>query len=220
MHTLLLVPTERERLHLARQPGFGVDAPCALCGFGPVAAAANARHAIARHSPERVIVVGIAGTFDPVGLPIGSAAVFPAVVMHGIGVGGASSFVSAAKLGFRHWPPPMFRDNDPDAPDQLSLNCPVPPAGGPLLTCCTASSTSTEAAERRRQFPNAVAEDMEGFGVALAGHLAGVPIAIVRGISNQVGDREFERWQIQEALEAAYLVATDLLGRSTWNDMA
>jgi len=217
VHTLLLVPTERERRHLARQSGFGAHAPCELCGFGPVAAAANARHAIAQHSPERMIVLGIAGTFDPVGLPIGSAAVFPSVVMHGIGVGIDSSFVSAAALGFRHCPTPT---GDAKAPDQLPLARPVPTAAGPLLTCCAASATPTEATERRRQFPDAAAEDMEGFGVALAGRLAGVPLAIVRGISNQVGDRGFERWQTHEALEAAYLVATDLLGRASWNDMA
>ncbi len=67
--TLVLVPTETERRHLARQRGFGVDAPCELCGFGPVAAAAQARHAIAVHEPERVVLVGIGGTFDPRGLP-------------------------------------------------------------------------------------------------------------------------------------------------------
>ncbi len=213
-HTLVLVPTEIERRHLSRQPGFGVDAPCELCGFGPVAAAARARDAIAAHEPERVILLGIAGTFDPAGLPVGTAAVFPSVLMHGVGVG-VASFVPAPALGYRHWSPSGA--GAADGTEALALAHPVPPAAGPLLTVCTAAATEAEARERRALFPDAVAEDMEGFAVALACRLAEVPVAIVRGISNAVGDRRFDRWQIPEALDAAYLVAADLLHRPTWS---
>ncbi len=213
-HTLVLVPTETERRHLARRRGFGVAAPCELCGFGPVAAAAQARHAIAVHEPERVVLVGIAGTFDPGGLPVGTAAVFPSVLMHGVGVG-VASFVPAPALGYRHWP--RSGKSGADGPDALALASPVPPAAGPLLTVCTAAAAEAEARGRRERFPDAVAEDMEGFAVALAGRLAGVPVAIVRGISNAVGDRRFERWQIPEALDAACLVAADLIDRPTWS---
>ncbi len=213
-HTLVLVPTEIERRHLARQRGFGVDAPCELCGFGPVSAAARARDAIVVHEPERVILVGIAGTYDPRGLPVGTAAVFPSVLMHGVGVG-VTAFVPATDLGFRHWP--RSGAGEADEPDALPLACPVPPAAGPLLTVCTASATDGETRERRALFPDAAAEDMEGFAVALACRLAEVPVAIVRGISNAVGDRRFERWQIPEALDAAWLVAADLLDRPDWS---
>ena len=216
-HTLVLVPTEMERRHLARQRGFGVDAPCELCGFGPVAAAARARDAIVAHEPARVILVGIAGTFDPSGLPVGTAAVFPSVLMHGVGVG-LASFVPAPALGYRHWP--RSGEGKADGPEALALAHPVPPASGPLLTVCTGAATEAEAGERRALFPGAVAEDMEGFAVALACRLAEVPVAIVRGISNAVGDRQFEHWQIPEALDAAHLIAADLLHRPTWSRAA
>ena len=85
---------------------------------------------------------------------------------------------------------------------------------------CTASATEAEAGERRGLFADAAAEDMEGFAVALACRLADVPLAIVRGISNAVGDRRFERWQIPEALDAAWLVAADLLDRPDWSPAA
>lgn len=212
--TLLLVPTEIERRHLAGQSGFGTDTPCELCGFGPVAAAARAASLIARHQPERVILAGIAGTFDSAGLPVGTAAVFPSVVMHGVGVGVASGFVSAAALGFRHWP---TDDRDPENSDELTVDAPVPPAAGQLLTCCTGSTSPEEARQRLEQYPGAVAEDMEGFAVALACRLAGVPVAIARGISNDVGDREFERWQIPAALDAAWIIVSDLIGRPNWD---
>ena len=213
--TLLLVPTETERRHLVRQPGFGTDAPCELCGFGPVVAAARAASHIARHTPGRVVLTGIAGTFDPTGLPVGTAAVFPRVALHGVGVGVASGFVSAAALGFRHWP--NAGRSDPDSPDELVLDAPVPAAAGRLLTCCTASASPEEARQRLEQYPGAVAEDMEGFAVALACRLAGVPLAIARGISNDVGDRDVERWHIPTALDAAWLVVRDLIGRRHWD---
>ena len=211
--TLVLVPTEKERRHLARQSGFGVDAPCELCGFGPVAAAARAATLIAQHQPDRVLLVGIAGTYEPVALPVASAAIFSSVTMHGVGVGVASGFVSAATLGFHHWrqagqPPPEV--------DQLPLAAPVPTASGPLLTCCTASASTDEAAQRYGRYVGVTAEDMEGFSVALACRLAEVPLAIARGISNEVGDRRFERWRIPEALDAACLIANDLIARPTW----
>ncbi|NBP89418.1 MAG: futalosine hydrolase, partial [Planctomycetia bacterium] len=46
------------------------------------------------------------------------------------------------------------------------------------------------------------AEDMEGFAVALACRLAGVPCQIIRGISNRAGDRDKAHWQIEPALRA------------------
>ena len=212
-HTVVLVPTEIERRHLTGQPGFGTDAPCELCGFGPVAAAARAASLIAQHKPERVILAGIAGTFDPTGLPIGTAAVFHRVVMHGVGVGAASGFVSAAALGFQHWPKDRL---GPEDSDELVVDAPVPPAAGQLLTCCTGSASPEEARQRMDQYPDVVAEDMEGFAVALACRLAGVPLVIARGVSNTVGDRALDRWQIPEALDAVWLIVSDLLSRPRW----
>jgi len=212
--TLVLVPTEIERRHLAAQPGFGADAPCELCGFGPVAAAARAASLIALHKPERVVLTGIAGTFDPAGLPVGTAAIFPRVIMHGVGIGVASGFVSAATLGFQHWPK---IGSGPEGFDELVVDAPVPPAAGQLLTCCTGSASPEEARLRQDQYPHVVAEDMEGFAVALACRLAGVPLVIARGVSNEVGDRNHDRWQIPKALDAAWLIVSDLLSRNSWD---
>ena len=214
--TLVLVPTERERQHLTALPGFAVDARCELCGFGPVAAAAHAATVVERHRPDRVLLLGIAGTYDLSALPVGSATVFGSVAMHGVGVGAAAGFISAAALGFHHW-----REDQPPAPDvdELSLSAPAQAAAaaGPLLTCCTASTDTEEANLRRQQYPGVTAEDMEGYGVALACRLAGVPLAIARGISNKVGDRELERWRIREALGAAWLLASGLIRAPVWS---
>jgi futalosine hydrolase len=59
--------------------------------------------------------------------------------------------------------------------------------------------------------PAAVAEDMEGFAVALACRLAGVPLTIIRGISNTAGDRDHARWRVPEALAAAAALSLQTL---------
>jgi futalosine hydrolase len=56
-----------------------------------------------------------------------------------------------------------------------------------------------------------VAEDMEGFAVAMACRLRGVPLDIVRGISNTAGDRDASRWQVAAALEAAGRLAVQIV---------
>tara|TARA_B100001013_G_C24227671_1_gene291882 strand:- start:136 stop:321 length:186 start_codon:yes stop_codon:yes gene_type:complete len=58
---------------------------------------------------------------------------------------------------------------------------------------------------------------MEGFGVALACRLAGVPIAIARGISNQVGDHRMDHWEIPAALDAAWALVSDMAACPTWD---
>jgi futalosine hydrolase len=83
-----------------------------------------------------------------------------------------------------------------------------------LLTVCAASGSAADVAERRRLFPAAVAEDMEGFGVALACRLHGVPCAIIRGISNVAGDRDKARWATAEALAAAAALAHEFLAEA------
>ncbi|HUR27822.1 MAG TPA: hypothetical protein VM509_06530, partial [Planctomycetota bacterium] len=87
--------------------------------------------------------------------------------------------------------------------------------GGPLLlTSCAASASADEARERLRCFPEARAEDMEGFAVALACSVAGVPLTVVRGISNAVGDRVSEHWTIPRALASARELTLSVLARS------
>ena len=71
---------------------------------------------------------------------------------------------------------------------------------GELLSVCSASSSPEEAAVKKKQFPAAMAEDMEGFAVAAACTLLNVPWVIIRGISNTAGDRDKAHWHIEEAL--------------------
>lgn len=214
---LLLIPTrfELERLQgpLSRRGGLPPGWTAHVCGFGQVAAAARTMQLLAQMPPlpvDQVLLVGIAGTLSPA-LAVGQAYWFDQVQQDGIGVGtpaavggGVDSFRPAAELGWSHWDGPPAREPVGDCLALTGDDRPPPscPAAGQLLSVCAASATPAEAQGRRRRYPNAAAEEMEGFGVAVACRLAGVPLTIVRGISNVAGDRELAGWDVLSALDA------------------
>lgn len=209
---LILVPTPTE--HRILQPRLQptiqqVGGTLHLCGFGPVSAAARTSQLIAQYTPARIILVGIAGAIDH-SLAVGSATTFDEVACFGIGAGSGHDFQNASDLGWNQW------DSGVEGPEPRSILGdvlplqPSPVGGTPeehgkrqLLTCCSASGSADDVALKTRHFPNAVAEDMEAFGVAMAATLMNIPVAAVRGISNVAGDRQLSHWKIKESLENA-----------------
>ncbi len=214
---LLLFPTEVERKSFQRGGQLPREVVLTeICGFGPIAAAARTAQLLNRIPVRRIILVGIAGSYDGRRSPVGTAVTFDEVASEGVGAGQGDLFRGAAALGFAQWP------GSPDTCDgavyeRLRLEPLVPTdhttASRLLVTVCAASGSMAEASRRRTSFPNAAAEDMEGFGVALAGALHQVPVSVVRGISNIAGDRGRNHWEIESALEnARRLVVAALLG--------
>jgi futalosine hydrolase len=228
-NTLVLVPTPFERkildsvlLPLTHLAGGTLH----LCGFGPVAAAARTSQLISRWNPARIVLTGIAGAIGDQ-LPIGSANSFDEVACFGIGVGGGEHFETASAAGWAQWGSDAAADSEDvlNVGDVLALNRRHSDGDvgyvsdtQQLLTCCAASANSKDVELKRRCFPTAIAEDMEGFGVAMACALAGVPFQIVRGISNVAGDRSKDRWMVREALEAAAELTCSLIADdSQWS---
>lgn len=174
---------------------------CALVvgGVGPAAAAAATSAALAASAPagaepvELVLCAGIGGGF---GLDIGSVAVASAIVFADFGAETAAGFASAAELGLgieRY-----------DVAPQLAVELTDRTGGqlGTILTVATVTGTAATAAARRARYPDAVAEAMEGAGVAAAAAYHGVAVAEIRAISNAVGPRQREAWRIPDALTA------------------
>jgi len=217
MRTLILVPTSLERrvLDPLVRPALGPDGLVELCGFGPVAAAARTALLVARHRPDRVLLVGIAGRLDE-RLALASAHRFGRVACFGIGVGSRDDFVPAGTLGWPQWPGDEA-DEIPAIGDVITLGSPAasPTVDRLLLTACAASTGTADVHARQRLFPAAVAEDMEGFAVAFACRLAGVPCEVVRGLSNVAGDRDQSRWQTQAALDAAGRLAVRVIAEGS-----
>ena len=213
--TLLLVPTALELEHLSALGGFESGSCIArICGFGPIAASAAAMRALCELRPARAVLVGIAGTYDSSRLAVGGAAEFDEVAIDGVGAGEAERLLGARELGFPQWP--EIRGGDAIF-DRLALDASANPESTLLLSVCAISDATDLAARRRERFPGAAAEDMEGFGVAVACRIARVPLRIVRGMSNVAGDRDRARWRVRAALASAREIALSIL-RDEWSD--
>lgn len=199
---VLLIPSELEFETLAKHlPEWRPQ--MRVCGVGLVAAAAITTSRIAELNPSRVILAGIAGTYDPQRLPVGVAGHFQEVQLEGIGAYGEDGNVLLpTEMGFA-----QCRDaSDVPISELLGLDQREAelsePAVGRLLSVACASGSRVMAGDRQSRF-HAVAEDMEGYAVALAAHLAGsVPVVIIRGISNIAGDRDKRNWDVSSALAA------------------
>jgi futalosine hydrolase len=191
---LVLIPTLTELKQLKPTLDFVDDhrVQIAVCGFGPVAAAARAAALIDQHNPNHVFVAGTAGSLDP-SLTVGQAIAFSDVTIDGIGAGTGDAFESAEQMGWD------FLDDD-----HHSIGSELPLVGTSrealLVTVCSASASDTEAGLRRERFPNAIAEDMETFAVAFAAASAQIPLTAIRGISNVAGQRDKTNWKLDQAL--------------------
>jgi futalosine hydrolase len=204
---LILVPTELERgrIEPVVKAAYGAPLRIELCGFGAVVAAARTASLIAEQRPQAVVLVGIAGRLSD-RLRIGEAYAFEQVACHGIGAGTGAAFMPAESMGWLQWPADGL-DSATRVGDLLPCTSGRVPATAPraglLLSACAASADANDVGSRLQLHPDAVAEDMEGFAVAAACRLAGVPLDIVRGISNTAGDRDSSHWQIDAACRAA-----------------
>lgn len=171
-------------------------------GVGPAAAAAATATVLAAAPVpyDLVISAGIGGGFAP-GAPLGSVVVADALVAADLGAGTPDGYLAVEELGFGrsvHLPPPGL-------PARFAA---VLAAGGlsqlvaPVLTVSTVTGTAARAAELAARHPRAAAEAMEGFGVAEAAALHGVPVAELRAVSNAIGPRDRAAWRIGPALDA------------------
>ncbi|KAA5545181.1 futalosine hydrolase [Roseiconus nitratireducens] len=209
MPDLILVPTDRERERIANAISTHDSRwRCCTIGFGVIAAGVAAAAELSRHRPSRVILAGIAGLYrDRAGgvFRLGDAACFDSVWIDGIGVGQGDAFIDAVAMGWNWFSEDRSTTSltlAPIAQPAESINASRPDLPRPaLLTVCSASANERESSWRRDRFPQVLGEDMESFAVAFACRAAGVPLTVVRGFSNWVGDRNHGHWKIDQALD-------------------
>ncbi|MEM6363807.1 MAG: hypothetical protein AAF539_14160 [Planctomycetota bacterium] len=189
---LCLVPTEMElsRLRQYLTPDVAAHLELRLCGFGLVAAGVQSCHLMSKTRCDAAILAGIAGAYNE-SLNVGTAYAFDTVGVDGIGVGEGAGFVSSNKLGWNE-----------SGPDQYALETRGLPNAGMLLSVTSASADATMAERRAGCTALPVAEDMEGYAVAMSAAQVRMPLTIARGISNRVGDRDFDHWSVDQALQS------------------
>lgn len=169
-------------------------------GAGPAAAAAAAAFALASSASASqpyglVVSAGIGGGFAPAA-PLGSLVVASDIVAADLGAETPDGFLPVTALGFgrdRFAPPPTL---------VREVAAATGAAPGPVLTVSTVTGTAARTAALLTAHPGALAEAMEGFGVAEAAERAGMPVLELRAVSNTVGPRDRAAWRIGDALAA------------------
>lgn len=191
---LVVVAVEAEAAAIRSAVPKSSDVRVLVGGVGPAAAAAATSVALAAEAPGLVLSAGIGGGFSP--LAPGSVAVASCIAFADLGAETADGFAHVSALGLG----PAGYDVEP----QLAVELTDRTAGrlGSILTVATVTGTAAGAAELLRRYPDAVAEAMEGAGVAAAAAVHGVRCAEVRAVSNIVGPRDRDAWRIPDSLAA------------------
>jgi futalosine hydrolase len=168
-------------------------------GVGPAASAAATSAALSAGGYDLVVCAGIGGGFAPLG--IGDIAVASSIAFADLGAETADGF---APLGFG-------TDSYAVAP-RMGVEIADRTGGhlGAVLTVATITGSAASAHALIERYPDAVAEGMEGAGVAAAATHHGVAFAEIRAISNAVGPRDRAAWRIPEALVALGRAVTAL----------
>jgi futalosine hydrolase len=167
---------------------------------GPARAAANTATALTAAALEGapydlVVSTGIAGGFAP-HAPVGSLVLADEITAADLGADTADGFLPVTALGFgvvTHHPPEALVRAAAAATGART---------GTVLTVSTVTGTAARATDLRARHPRALAEAMEGFGVAEAAAAHGVPVLELRAVSNPVGPRDRSAWRIGDALAA------------------
>jgi len=151
--------------------------PGLACGVGPVEAAAATARELERARPDAVLHVGLAGGrgLEPGSLVFGTESVYADL---------------AAAI-------PLVSRVEPDPALLAALRAAFPEAPAlPIATTAMVSGGDSVS------LAGGDVEAMEGFGVLRACELAGVPAVEVRAISNELGEPDRARWELERGLAA------------------
>jgi futalosine hydrolase len=207
--TLLVVtsvPAERDAILRACRGG---DVRVEVGGVGPAAAAAATSARLAGDPAlHLVLCAGIGGGFGSPSL--GDVAIASCIAFADLGAETPQGFAPISSLG--------FGTDRYDVAPRLAVELADATGGrlGTVLTVATVTGTAESAAALRARFPDAVAEGMEGAGVAAAAALHGVAFAELRAISNQVGPRDRDAWDVPAALDALGAAVAAIAAGADW----
>jgi len=194
---------------------FGRPVLALVTGIGVINAALALGRALGSHAPTGVLNLGVAGSFDLGAHPLGAVRLVRAETWPEYGLLFSGQCAADARgLGFslnagkEAGPGAVFERLDWNAPADLArlgLNAANLEAAG--LACAESLTVSgvTADAPRARELCARFGpglENMEGFALAYAARLAGLPFAELRAVSNAVGARPPRHWDLPGALEA------------------
>ncbi|MBY6038180.1 futalosine hydrolase [Fictibacillus nanhaiensis] len=197
---LIMTSVSAEREAILRGIGTDPRIDVRLAGVGPISAGIQTAKALTANKYDFVINMGIAGGFVQKA-EIGSVVIADEILCADLGAESGEGFIPLDELGFGE-STRMKVDHESvqvltDALKRAGLSAQT----GTILTLSTVTGTRETSSELLERVPMAVAEAMEGYGVAMAAKEFGVPALEVRSISNPIGPRDRSAWRIKEALD-------------------
>ncbi|AXF57261.1 futalosine hydrolase [Salicibibacter kimchii] len=195
---LIMTAVEAEKEAVKRGVGDEANINVANAGVGPAQAAARTAFALTSDDYDMVMSAGIAGGFKN-RAAIGDLVISERIVAADLGAESSESFLPVDELGFGSSVIVADASSAQQMSARLSENGQVVQTGG-ILTLATVTGTEETARVLEQRYTDAQAEAMEGFGVASAASEKNLPVLEIRAISNLIGPRDKENWNIKEAL--------------------
>ena len=209
MSLLVITAVDAERDAVLR--GIGPTHPpvhVVVAGVGPVAAAVGTMAALTAFPDTSFAVsAGIAGGFRG-RIAQCDVAVANRLTFADLGARTDAGFLGLDEMGLRQ--DCSYAASGSDVEKRLART-PMRVVTGEILTLACMTGTDDEARRLAERHPQAIAEAMEGFGVAAAAHCARLPFAEIRAISNVIGRRDPSSWNMRGAFDALAQAFAELL---------
>ncbi len=191
---LILVPTELESSPF-KDLGLSVE----IVGMGPVESALSAYEIFKSRSPRVAFLAGLAGAYPERELACGDLVLATEEIFGDLAVCYPERVVPFSQEL------PVCNRVSPRSPYLEKVICLLEEGGisleaGSLVTVCCASRDPDRSLLFGRRY-EALAENMEGFGVGLAAQRTGVYLIEIRAISNLLEKPE-DPWEVDKALGA------------------
>lgn len=224
---LASTPAELEKLNRRLEARSGRPARTLVTGAGKTATAFGLTRWIGKHeellpSVEGIIQVGCAGAYPGSGLSPGDVVLGRESIFADEGADSGEGFLDLEALALPCGEDPRgnaLYNRIPGSPPGPEVLDSLPPPSfrlrvGPVATVSTCTGSLERARELETRW-DVLAETLEGAAAALVAVRLGIPFLEIRGISNPVGPRDREAWNLPLAVENATSIALFLLD-SAW----
>lgn len=193
-----------------------------ISGIGKTNASRGTTFLIEKFSPKIIINIGVGGAYPWSGLRAGDIAIAEKEIygdegillrdgFHTAEMIGIPFLVKAQKKYFNEFPQDKKLLKIAIRVSRVSSHVShITVRSGPFLTLSTCTGTVRRAKEIEKTF-HAICENMEGAAIAHVCLSCEIPMVEIRGISNVVGERNKEKWNISLAAEHCQQVVLELL---------
>ena len=167
-----------------------------ITGIGLVSATYQLTKAVSLKRPGMLIMAGIAGAFDP-SIQMGEVRAIRHEMLGDMGVEELGRFNSLFAMHL------MDHDHFPFSQGRLTADAQILHKTGLLIADGISVNEISTSVKRREYYSNelgAAIESMEGAALHYVGLMEGIPFLQLRAISNIVGERDKNNWNMKEAI--------------------